>query len=145
MLLWLATTKIYNAKEYGVYMKARRLSNIVLGISLLAGAISAYYFPELPCERSYRITKMCGARENENKVVQSVKDVEVNYFWESIALQYFNPALVRDIEFSDRSHAIIEQQIVEDCSFLQRKVVGPEPGEEYSVEKDRLVYQGGIK
>nr|MCK4930443.1 hypothetical protein [Nanoarchaeota archaeon] len=85
-------------------------------------------------KQGYRVVQSCGIKQGEIKEVESFKE-KYKYAepWRAMT-HYYNPIVIRQVKFKDGSEATLEYGLFSNCSFIKRKVLGPEPGEKCILE-----------
>lgn len=100
--------------------------------------LSEYVNSEKGYRDGYRVIKTKGIKASEARIVRSFKD-EYKYAepWRA-ATHWYDPWVIRQVKFNDGSEVTIEYPLLSNCSYAQRKVLGPEQGDKCILEDNSL-------
>jgi len=86
----------------------------------------------------YKIISSKNIKKEKIKEVKSYKDSYENFEpWRAIA-HWYNPSLIRNVSFQDGSEVTLKYGALQNCSYTQRKILGPEIGDLCKIEGNSL-------
>lgn len=118
-----------------------KLKNGLRGLLAVAILSSPIVVPDLlkTAPDKYRVIKKIGLNENEIKEVKYFKDSYRNIESWKILTHYYDPTIVRTLEFDDSSKGEVEFRLFSNCSFFRKKILGPEIGDKFLYENNYLI------